>query len=57
MGGTMDEHKGRAERAAGELLDDDDMKKRGQIDKLRGKIKDKVDDVADKARDAMDRDR
>lgn len=57
MGGTMDEHKGRVERAAGELLDDDDLKKRGQVDKLRGKLKDKVDDVADKAHDLIDRHR
>lgn len=55
MTGAMDESKGRAERAAGELLDDDDLKKRGTVDKATGKVKDKVDDAGDWVREKLDR--
>lgn len=53
---NMDELKGRVERAAGELTDDDDLKREGTIDKGEGKAKDAVDTVADKAKDVVGRD-
>jgi uncharacterized protein YjbJ (UPF0337 family) len=53
---NTDELKGRAKRAAGELTDDDGLKREGSVDKAAGKTKRAVDKVADKARDAVDDD-
>ena len=50
MGGEMDEAKGRLKKAAGEVTDNDDMKREGTMDKAAGKAKDIVDDVKDKAK-------
>ncbi len=46
MSGTMDQSKGRAERAVGEALDDDRMKRRGSVDKAVGRAKDALDGLA-----------
>ena len=40
---NMDETKGRVKRAAGELTDDDEMKREGTVDKVTDKAKDAVD--------------
>jgi uncharacterized protein YjbJ (UPF0337 family) len=53
MGGTADESKGRVKKAAGELTDDDSLKREGDVDKATGKIKKATDKVADKAKDAL----
>ena len=50
MGKNISELKGRAKRAAGEMTDNDDMKREGSIDKVAGKAKDVVDRTADKAK-------
>ena len=50
------EFKGRVERAAGELKDDDQLKRDGEIDKTSGKLKDKLDDAVDKVKDVLHRD-
>ena len=50
MGNSIDEAKGRAKRAVGELTGDDDLKREGSVDKAAGKVKDAVDSVADKAK-------
>ena len=50
-GGTFDEAKGRAKEAAGDLTDDDDLKREGKVDQAVGKVKEKVDEVADKIKD------
>jgi uncharacterized protein YjbJ (UPF0337 family) len=55
--GKFDEMKGRAKEAAGDLTDDDDLKNEGKVDKAKGSVKDKVDRVADKAKDAVNPDR
>ena len=52
MGG-IDEVKGRAKEAVGDLTDDQDLKNEGKVDKAVGKVKDKVDDVADKIKDKL----
>jgi len=44
----MDETKGRLKEAAGDLTDNDDLKREGKIDKGTGKVKDVVDKVSDK---------
>jgi uncharacterized protein YjbJ (UPF0337 family) len=45
---NTDDLKGRVKEAAGDLTDDDDLKREGQVDQGKGKVKDFVDDVADK---------
>ena len=53
----FDEMKGRAKEAAGDLTDDDDLKKEGKVDRAGGAIKDKVDKATDKVKDAVNRGR
>jgi uncharacterized protein YjbJ (UPF0337 family) len=53
--GKFDEMKGRAKEAAGDLTDDDDLKKEGKVDRASGAVKDKVDKATDKVKDAVDR--
>ena len=48
--GNADEAKGRAKRAAGELIGDADLKREGTVDKAAGKAKDAIDKVGDKAK-------
>ena len=58
MGGSnMDEAKGRMKEAAGDMLDDDEMKKEGKADRMGATVKEKANDVVDKAKDVIDRDR
>jgi len=44
----MDETKGRIKEAAGDLTDDDELKREGKIDKGTGKAKNVVDKISDK---------
>jgi uncharacterized protein YjbJ (UPF0337 family) len=58
IGGVMtnaDEAKGRVKRAAGELTDDEKLKREGAVDKAAGAAKRTVDKAADKAKDALDK--
>jgi len=48
---NMDDAKGRVKEAAGDLTNDDDLKREGQVDQASGKVKDKLDDVADKVKE------
>ncbi|MGI9032244.1 MAG: CsbD family protein [Acidimicrobiales bacterium] len=48
MGGEMDETKGRMKEAAGDLTDNEDLKREGKLDKAKGSVKDAVDKVGDK---------
>lgn len=57
MSGNTDDLKGRAKEAVGDLTDDKDLKREGKVDRASGAMKDKVDDVKDAAKDALDRDR
>jgi uncharacterized protein YjbJ (UPF0337 family) len=45
---NTDDLKGRVKEAAGDLTDDDDLKREGQVDQGKGKVKDFVDRVGDK---------
>jgi uncharacterized protein YjbJ (UPF0337 family) len=56
MGENIDEVKGRAKRAAGELADDEDLKNEGTVDKAVSDVKDKVDGIADKVKERLGRD-
>ena len=51
---NTDDLKGRAKEAAGDLTDDDDLKKEGKADRAAGAVKDKVGAVKDKVEDAID---
>ncbi len=55
MSGTADKASGRIKQAAGDLTDNDDLKKDGKKDEAAGKAKDAVDSVKDKAGDAIDK--
>jgi uncharacterized protein YjbJ (UPF0337 family) len=55
MDGTTDDIKGRAKEAAGDLTDNDDLKREGKTDRASGKAKDVIEDVKDKAESAVDK--
>ena len=55
MSGEMDQAKGRVKQAAGDLTDDDRLKREGKVDEMAGKVKDKADDLKDKVEDIVDR--
>jgi uncharacterized protein YjbJ (UPF0337 family) len=64
MSGTKDDLTGRAKEAAGDLTDDNDLKREGRNDRAAGAAKDKLDDAQDwveekidDMRDAANRDR
>jgi uncharacterized protein YjbJ (UPF0337 family) len=61
MGENMDEAKGRVKEAAGDLTDDEDLKREGKMDQAGATVKEKtsnaVDTVKDKANDLMDDDK
>jgi uncharacterized protein YjbJ (UPF0337 family) len=52
-GGKSDELKGRVKEAAGALTGDDELKREGQVDQAAGKIKQAVEKVVDKVKDAV----
>jgi uncharacterized protein YjbJ (UPF0337 family) len=52
----IDDLKGRAKQAAGDLTNDDALKREGKIDRASGAVKEKIGDVADKAKDAVSKD-
>ena len=53
MSNNTDDVKGRLKEAAGDLTDDKDLKREGKIDRAEGAAKDKLDDAADKVKDAV----
>ena len=54
--GNGDEAKGRMKEAGGKLTDDDDLKREGKVDRAAGSAKEKADQAADKAKEALNRD-
>jgi uncharacterized protein YjbJ (UPF0337 family) len=62
MGSKSDEVKGHAKEVVGTLTGDDDLKTEGKADRVAGEVKEKisdatakVEDVIDKAKDALHR--
>ena len=51
---NKDDAKGRIKEAAGSLTGDDDLKREGKVDQASAKVKEKVGNVADKVKDALD---
>jgi len=54
MGENLDKATGRVKQAAGDLAGDDDLKADGKADELAGETKGVVDDLKEKAEDAID---
>jgi uncharacterized protein YjbJ (UPF0337 family) len=52
--GKVDEAKGRAEEAAGDLTGRDDLRREGKVDEETGKARQKLDEAADKGGEALD---
>jgi uncharacterized protein YjbJ (UPF0337 family) len=50
----MDDVKGRAKEAAGDLTDNDELKREGKVDQASGKTKEFVENAKDKVEDAVD---
>jgi uncharacterized protein YjbJ (UPF0337 family) len=54
--GTADDLKGKAKEAVGDLTGDDGLKREGKVDQATATVKDKVGDVSDKLKDAVNKD-
>ncbi|MGH2577772.1 MAG: CsbD family protein [Acidimicrobiia bacterium] len=54
MGSGMDEMKGRAKEALGDLTDDDKLKREGKADRFGADIKEKAEAAKDKVDEAVD---
>jgi uncharacterized protein YjbJ (UPF0337 family) len=54
MSGTSDQAKGRVKQAAGDLTDNDDLKREGKADETAGKVKEAIGDAKDKFDDLID---
>jgi uncharacterized protein YjbJ (UPF0337 family) len=55
MEGKMDEAKGRVKQAAGDLTDNDDLKREGKVDETGGKVKQTIADIKDKGDELVDK--
>ena len=54
MGSGMDEMKGRAKEAMGDLTEDDDLKREGKRDQIGADVKEKAEQAKDKVDEAVD---
>jgi uncharacterized protein YjbJ (UPF0337 family) len=54
MSDTFDDTKGKAKEAAGDLTDDEDLKREGKLDQAGASVKKKVDKAVDSAKDKVD---
>ncbi len=54
MSGSTDDMKGRIKEAAGDLTNDDDLKREGKADQAGAKVKDAAEKLKDKVSDAVD---
>ncbi|HEX6165809.1 MAG TPA: CsbD family protein [Acidimicrobiales bacterium] len=53
----LDKMKGRAKEAAGDLTGDRDLEREGKVDRASGGIKGKLDEVTEKVKGVIRRDR
>jgi uncharacterized protein YjbJ (UPF0337 family) len=51
--GQTDELKGRVKEAAGALTGDEELKQEGRADQAVGKVKQKIDEIIDKVKEAV----
>jgi uncharacterized protein YjbJ (UPF0337 family) len=52
----IDDLKGRAKEAVGDVTDNDDMKREGKVDQGAAKLKDTVEGAVDKVKDILHKD-
>lgn len=55
MAAEHEEYKGRAEEAAGDLADDEQLKREGKVDQAKSKVKEAVDEAAERVKDTLNR--
>ena len=55
MGEKADQARGRIKEAAGSLTGDEDLKDEGKVDRLSGELKEKVEHVKDKVEVVIDK--
>lgn len=53
MGDRTDEAKGRLKEAAGDLTDDEDLKREGKLDRAGATVKRKTEETVDKAKEKV----
>jgi uncharacterized protein YjbJ (UPF0337 family) len=53
MAEKLDDLKGRAKEAAGDVTDNDRLKREGKVDQATSTVKEKVGDVADAVKDHL----
>jgi uncharacterized protein YjbJ (UPF0337 family) len=53
---SKDEASGRMKEAAGDLTGDEELEREGKTEQAEGKVKDAVDEAADKTKDVVGRD-
>ncbi len=54
MGSGVDDMKGRAKEAMGDLTEDDDLKREGKADQFGADVKEKAEQAKDKVGEAVD---
>jgi uncharacterized protein YjbJ (UPF0337 family) len=52
----FEDMKGRVKEAAGDVTDNDDLKREGKVDQASAKVKETVGNVADKVKDVVNKD-
>ena len=52
---TWDQAKGKVKQAAGDLADDDELRREGKADEAGGKVKEFAEDVKDKVGNLVDK--
>ncbi len=55
MGEKIDQAKGRAKQAAGNLTGDKDLERKGKVERASGQVKEKVGDAVDAVKDKIER--
>jgi uncharacterized protein YjbJ (UPF0337 family) len=55
MGEKFEDAKGRVKEAAGDLTDDDDLKREGKLDQASSTVKEGVEKAKDKVNDVLNR--
>jgi uncharacterized protein YjbJ (UPF0337 family) len=55
MGAQADDMKGRAKEAAGDLMDDRDLKQEGKADRAGAQMKEKLEQAKDKGEEMVDK--
>ncbi|MGI9255212.1 MAG: CsbD family protein [Thermomicrobiales bacterium] len=54
IGGALEELKGKAKSAIGNMTDNDDLRAEGDLDQLKGRAQQAVGDIKEKVSDVLD---